>query len=315
MECAPLRMPLTMYRGKQHNAKIWRPDLESLERQMSLRIKGQPENLSRLSATIIRRETEAIPQRGPRGKFFFAGPTGTGKTFTAHSIAELLFGSGHFIVFDCSEFKTLESVATLLGDRSGDDGRFGAAYARVPAGCWLFDEIEKAHKEFVDLFLQMVGDSRVTLASGRTIDLCGIYIFVTSNLGSARILGRDHLPFASIERHVIHHVQKHLRPELLGRFGRPYVFHPLSREAQTEIAEERLAQLMEWEQDHGRTITCDQAVVTFLVQRGFSSRFGARPLLETIEEFVGNAVARNLLSGGSGSGQLVVNEGQLSLVP
>ncbi|PWU19882.1 MAG: hypothetical protein C5B50_05480 [Verrucomicrobia bacterium] len=294
--------------------KLWRPDLGAIPARLGDRIKGQPEILCRLAETIIRRETDAIPQRGPRGKFFFPGPTGTGKTFTAQTVADLLFGPGHLIIFDCSEYKTVESLAALLGDRNGDQGRFAGAYERVPAGCWLFDEIEKAHKEFVDLFLQMVGDGRVTQANGRTIDLCGIYIFVTSNLGSAQILGRQHLPFASLERHVVHHVQKHLRPELLGRFGRPYVFRPLSREAQSEIAIQKLEQLVDWQRAQGRTISYDPMVVTFLMQRGFSSRLGARPLLDVIEEFVGNAVAQNLLTGGSGNGRLLVRDGHLELV-
>jgi ATP-dependent Clp protease ATP-binding subunit ClpC len=298
----------------RRRANLPRPELANLLSDLSQRIKGQPEVLARLAASIIRRETEAIPQRGPRGKFFFPGPTGTGKTFTAQTIADLLFGPGHLVIFDCSEFKTMESVASLLGNRSGDPGRLATAYAKVPAGIFLFDEIEKAHREFTDLFLQMVGDGRITSASGQTIDLFGIYIFVTSNLGSAQILGRQHLPFSSLERHVVHHVQKHLRPELLGRFGHPYVFRPLSREAQREIAVSKLNRLLEWHRDKGRSMTYEPIVVNFLVQRGFSSRLGARPLLDAIEEYVGNAVAANLLSGRSDSGRLVVTEGRLELM-
>jgi len=295
-------------------AKLWRPDLGSLSHQLRLRVKGQPEVVSRLSAALIRRETGSVPQRGPRGKFFFAGPTGTGKTFTAQGVAEILFGHGHLVIFDCSEFKTIGSVASLLGDRNGDQGRFGAAYSKVPAGVYLFDEIEKGHLEFVDLFLQMAGDGRVTLANGQTIDLSGIYLFVTSNLGSAEILGRQHLPFASLERHVVRRVQQHLRPELLGRFGRPFVFRALNRETQTEIALQKLEHLIEWQSERGRHITCDPEVVAFLMHRGFSNRLGARPLLDVIEEFVGNAMAENLLPGGPGSGRLVVCGDHLKLI-
>src|SRR5215831_9495095 len=115
--------------------KLDRPDLGYLCEELTERIKGQPEVISRLAATILRRETEAVPQRGLRGKFFFAGPTGTGKTFTEQCVADLLFGAGHSKTFDCSEFKTLESLTSLLGDRNGDPGRFGQAYEQVPAGC------------------------------------------------------------------------------------------------------------------------------------------------------------------------------------
>jgi ATP-dependent Clp protease ATP-binding subunit ClpA len=299
---------------KSTRAKLWRPELASLHSDLGQRIKGQPEVLARLAAAIIRRETEAVPSRGSRGNFFFPGPTGTGKTFTVQTVADLLFGPGHLVIFDCSEFKTVEGVTALLGNRTGDAGRFAAAYAQVPAGVYLFDEIEKAHPEFVDLFLQMAGDGRITSASGQTMDLSGIYLFVTSNLGSAQILGREHLPFSTLERHVIHHVQKHLRPELLGRFGHPYVFRPLTREAQREIAAAKLARLIEWQKGKGRKISCEQAVIDFLVQRGFSSRLGARPLLDAIEEHVGNAVASSLLSGGTGEGRLIVRDGRLDLL-
>src|SRR5580658_8409045 len=196
-----------MQPNKNLRSKLWRPDLGSLHEKLSQRIKGQPEVLSRLAPALIRRETDSVPQQGPRDAFFLAGPTGTGKTFAVETVADLVFGAGHFAVFDCSEFKTIESVAGLMGDRDGDPGRFAETYARVPAGVWLFDEIEKAHKPIVDLFLQIVWEGRVTPASGKTIDLCGIYIFVTSNLGSAEILGRQHLPFASLERYVVRRVE------------------------------------------------------------------------------------------------------------
>lgn len=111
---------------------------------------------------------------------------------------------------------------------------------------WLLDEIEKAHPEFVHLLLQMTDAGRLTLANGETLDLSRIYIVVTSNLGSAEILGREHLPFASLEKHVVRCIRRHLRPELLARFGKPYVFRPLPREIQAEIAAEHLTELMRW---------------------------------------------------------------------
>jgi ATP-dependent Clp protease ATP-binding subunit ClpA len=105
-----------------------------------------------------------------------------------------------------------------------------------------------------------------------------------------------------------------MRPELLGKFGYPYVFRPLGREAQREIAVAKLEQLIEWQKEKGRLIAYEPMTVNFLVQRGFSSRLGARPLLDAIEEYVGNAVAQNLLAGGSGGGHLMVRHGQLELV-
>jgi len=291
-------------------------ELGRLQEQLARRIQGQPEVGRRLTEALIRRELETVPQRGPRDAFFFAGPTGVGKSETVQVVAEILFGPGHLQIFDCSEFKTLEIVSSLLGSPSGDPGRFRSAYERVPRGAWLFDEVEKSHPDFVHYFLQMADFGRLTQANGDTLDLSGIYLFMTSNLGSAEILGREHLPFSSLERHVIRAVERHLRPELLGRFDRPYVFRPLGRETQRAIATQYLDELVTWElRQHGRRIVCDAGVLECLIQRGFSPRLGARPLLRVVRELVGNAIAQNLLAGGNGSGQLLVSGDRLRLIP
>jgi ATP-dependent Clp protease ATP-binding subunit ClpA len=290
-------------------------ELLQLYDQLSARVRGQPEVHKRLCEFLVRRELEAVPQRGPRGLFFFAGPTGVGKTETARCIADVLFGPGRLAFFDCSGIKTLEGVMSLIGNSNGDRGRFGAAHSQVPRGVWIFDEIEKGHSELAHLFLQLADTGQLMLASGEKLDLGGIYVLVTSNLGSAEILGRRHLPFATLERHVVRCVQRHLRPELLGRFGRPYVFRPLGREIQTEIAGQHLLRVIRWQSEaKGRHITFDQTVVSLLVQRGFSDRLGARPLLEILDELVGNAVVEDLASGGGGNGRLVVSGDRLQLI-
>jgi ATP-dependent Clp protease ATP-binding subunit ClpA len=293
-----------------------RPAWALLHPHLTARIRGQPEVLTRLAAAVLRSELAAVPRRGSRGCFFFAGPTGVGKTATALALADFAFGPHRLVRFDCSEFKTLDSVTSLLGDRGQDCGRFGQAYARVPKGIWLFDEIEKAHPEFVHLFLQMTDAGRLTLANGETLDLGELYLIVTSNLGSTEILGREHLPFTSLERHVVRSIQRHLRPELLGRFGAPFVFRPLARAVQAEIAQFHLRALLDWqEQQHGRRIVADDAIVRFLLQVGFSPRLGARPLLDTLREQVGNAIVASLLAGGNGSGRLAVAGNGLQLLP
>lgn len=286
-----------------------------LDPQLTASIKGQSEILHRLSAAVQRCELDAVPRRGCRDRFFFAGPTGVGKTETALVLSELVFGDGYFVRFDCSEFKTLEGITALLGDRQKDRGRFGQAYAQVSEGVWLFDEVEKAHPDFVHLFLQMTDAGRITLANGQTLDLSRIYIIVTSNLGSAEILGRDKLPFTTLERHVVQIIQRHLRPELLARFGVPYVFRPLTRAIQAEISELHLRRLLDWQaENHSRDITADVAIVQFLVQRGFSAKLGARPLLAMLREMVGNAIVENLLAGGNGSGRLIIEADRLKLI-
>jgi ATP-dependent Clp protease ATP-binding subunit ClpA len=288
------------------NTQPFQPDLARLHANLTARIRGQPQVLSRLVEALLRRELDAVPQRGARGAFFFAGPTGVGKTETVLTVAELLFGPGRLVRFDCSEFKTLEAMAVLLGNRTGDRGRFGQAHSQCPEGVWLFDEIEKSHPEFVHLFLQMTDTGRITLANGETLDLSRLYLFVTSNLGSAEIQRRPNLPFASLERHVIWCVQRRLQPELLNRFGRPFVFRPLDRAAKDEILAQQLAGFLDYQLRKGRPTVVDDPVLRFLQQRGFSEQDGARPLARLIEELAGNAVVRELLAGRSGAGKLTV---------
>ncbi len=163
----------------------------------------------------------------------------------------------------------------------------------------------------VQLFLQMADKGHVTLASGETLDLSRIYLILTDNLGSAEIIGREHLTFTSLERNVVRAIEQFLRPELLARFGRPFVFRPFSRKVQAEIAGLRLADILLWQQSKGRVISADSEVLSFLIHRGFSRRFEARPLVAFIEESVGNAIKDSLLSGGSGC--LVVAGDQLRL--
>ena len=293
----------------------FQPDLRRLHENLSRRIRGQPEIIGRLVRKLLRRELNAVPQRGSRGNFILVGPTGTGKTELALAVSELLFGPGGLARLDCSEVKTVESVMALLGDRDSGRGRFAQLHAEVPAGVWLVDEIEKSHPEFAQLFLQMTATGRITLANGAALDLRRIYIFVTSNLGGAEILGREHLPFVTLEKYVTRCVRRHLRPELVARFGAPLVFRPLNRGVQTEIAATKLDELIDWNRQQGREISCEDGVVRLLVQRGFSPELGARPLLDTIEELAGDAIVEQLLAGGHGHGRLATNGTLLRLKP
>jgi ATP-dependent Clp protease ATP-binding subunit ClpA len=289
-------------------------NLLSLRSELARRVRAQDQVVHRLANTVERRETEVVPQRGARGAFIFAGPTGVGKTLLATTLADTVFGAGRLVRIDCSELKTKESYQGLFGDRASDVGRIGQAYQDVPIGVWLFDEIEKAHPELIHLFLQAADSARLTLASGQTLDCRGLYFILTTNLGSAEIVGREHLPFASLERHIGRAIQQWLRPELRGRFSRPFVFRPLDRAAQREIAALYVAEHLAWNLARGRKIELDPEVIPFLVCRGYSRELGARPLLQMIDELVGNPLKDDLIAGGPASGRLIVSGDALTLV-
>ncbi len=288
--------------------------LDLLKHELHQHVRGQSEALNRLWEEVDMRESGTIPQHGPRACYFFAGPTGVGKTKSAEILAKTLVGPECFLRIDCSEYKTLESLTLLLGDQAGNRGRLGRFYDAAPEAVWLWDEIEKGHPELVQLFLQMADKGRLTLACGETLDLSGTYLILTSNLGSAEIIGREHLPFTSLERHVVGAIQKFLRPELLARFGKPFVFRPLGLEIQAEIAEHRLAALLAWHKTEGRTVEEGPEVLAFMIYRGFSKLLGARPLVDFIEKSVGAAVRDHQRAGGTGNGRLTVVENRLTLV-
>ena len=280
--------------------------LKSLGPELKRRILGQSEVLDRLTAAVLRRETGAVPQLGRERCLVFAGPTGVGKTETAKNVAELIFGESSFHRFDCGEFRTVESVAALLGNRAGDRGRFGDAFSAVPKGVWLFDELEKANPEFLPLLMAMTDAARLTLASGETLELSQLYLIATTNLGSAEIIGRHHLPLATLEKHVVRRIQRHFRPELLARFLPPFVFRPLGPDGPPRIVVLHLGICLAWHAAQGRHIEAGMDVVQFLCHAGFSRELGARPLVDAIYQHVGDAVVRSRLAGRSGSGRLVV---------
>lgn len=287
--------------------------LKLLGSELRKRICGQSHATDRLTAAVLRRETRSVPPLARERCLIFAGPTGVGKTETAKALASLVFCEGAFQRFDCGEFRTVDRVASLLGNRTGDRGFLGDAFSATPRGVWLFDELEKANPEFLPLLMAMTDAGRLTLANGETLDLSQLYLIATTNQGSAEILGRRRLPFATLENHVIRSIHRHFRPELVARFLPPFVFRPLDPETKVRIVSLHLGRFLEWHARQGCRIEAGPSVLQFLVQAGYSSRLGARPLVDAIHQYVGDALVSSRLAGHSGSGQLVVVGDRLHL--
>lgn len=289
--------------------------LKSLGPELKRRICGQADVLDRIAAAAVRREMGAVPALGRERCMVFAGPTGVGKTETAKNLAQLVFGEGAFYRFDCGEFRTVEAVSNLLGDRHGDRGRFGEALTTVPKGVWLFDELEKANPEFLPLLMAMTDAGRLTLANGETLDLQPLYLIATTNLGSAEIVGRQNLSFVTLEKHVLRCIQRHFRPELVARFLPAFVFWPLNPDSMRRIVLLHLKDCLAWHATQGRLLTAGSEVVDFLCVVGFSSKLGARPLVDAIYQHIGDAVVRNRMSGRPESGRMVVVGNHLEIRP
>jgi ATP-dependent Clp protease ATP-binding subunit ClpB len=285
-----------------------RSKLLELEKILSQRIRGQTHVISRVVSVLKRGELGLTKPTRPRGSFMFLGPTGVGKTEITLTFTEFIFGADKLSRFDMSEYQTQESLGVLLGARLGERGTLGMAYDKSPCGTLLFDEIEKAHPRILDVFLQILDAARVTMASGDTLDFSRHYIVLTSNIGAAEILHVQHSTQATMERHVLTRAQQSLRPEIFARITEKLVFNRLTYDDQLEIARLLLVSELKFMQNKGYKLEPTDAVLPFLVRRGYHPRLGARPMPDAVEKLLGDAVAEFLLSGKETCGSLDVSE-------
>ena len=290
--------------------------LRQLEAYLSDRIRGQDHVIPRVVSALHRGELGLTTPNRPRGSFLFLGPTGVGKTELSLAFTDYLLGKDKLFRFDMSEYQTQESLGVLLGGRIGEIGLLGMAVARSATGTLLFDEIEKAHPRVLDVFLQVLDAARVTMASGETLDLGRFYIVFTSNIAAAEIINLQHSSFATMERHVLAKAQRSLRPELYARITEKLVFNRLNYDVQMEIARLHIARELSFLRDKGFELALGHSVISFLMQRGFHPRLGARPLRDTVEKHLRGAVANAMLGGvGLCARELVVCDNELILQP
>lgn len=291
--------------GNQHVSALMER-LRGLRPHLQAKIRGQDHVLDRVCSVLTRGELGMAHPRRPRGSFLFVGPTGVGKTETTKTFSHYLFDDAEPIRFDMSEYQNQVSVERLLGENRDDRGLLGRAMRGVARGVLLFDEVEKAHPLVLDLFLQILEDARVTLATGESLDLTGCYPSFTSNIGSEETMRMESAPFASVERTVMMRLRERLRPELLGRITEIVVFARLDFQTQRLICEDlidkeraRLAAL-------GHEIEVGPEATEFLVRAGYHRALGARPMRGAVERFLQDAVTESLLDCGQGNGTITV---------
>ena len=270
--------------------------LRHLEAHLCEQIRGQDYVISRLVPVLHRGELSLVTPARPRGSFLFLGPTGVGKTELTLTFTRYLFGDEKLFRFDMSEYQTQESLGLLLGGKLGDVGQLGFVVAKSLTGTLLFDEIEKAHPRVLDVFLQILDAARVTMANGETLDLSGFYIVFTSNLGGADILNLQHSSFATMERHVLARAQQFLRPELFARITEKLVFDHLSYDVQLAIAKLHIERELAFLRGKGFNVIADKSIISFIIQRGFHPRLGARPLRDAIEKHLRGAIVEATLA-------------------
>ena len=291
-----------------------RAKLQELNAILPCEIRGQFQALERIISALKRGELGLSKPGRPRGSFLFLGPTGVGKTETAVVFTNHLFGCGKLFRFDMSEFQNQEALALLLGGKLGERGFLGAVRETANEGTLLFDEIEKSHPRIMDIFLQLLDAARITIATGEPLDFSEFYIVMTTNIGSAELMTLQHSSEATLERHVLTRAQQSLRPEVFARISEKLVFHRLSYEHQLEIAQKLLSREVEFLAGRGHILRLDDAVLPFLVRKGFHPKLGARPMRDAVEKLVGDAVAECLLAGCQAEGRLAVDQQRDCLV-
>lgn len=280
--------------------------LKHLEAHLRHNIRGQDQVIPRVCSVLKRGELGLAHPSRPRGSFLLVGPTGVGKTEITTCFSEFLFGTDHLHRFDMSEFQNQSSVGLLLGQTVTEIGMLGRALSKNNRGTILFDEMEKAHPLVLDLFLQILDAGRITLATGETKNLNDYYVVFTSNIGSGEAMRMENSAFATIERTVLRRVDQTLRPELVARINEKIVFTRLKFEIQREICElmanrelERLAML-------GYKLTLRPEALEFLIREGYHRTLGARPMRNTVERFIQDALVEDLARDNIESGCLVL---------
>ena len=271
--------------------------LKGLDGHLAGEIIGQANVLPDVVAALLDGELGLSDPRRPKGSFLFLGPTGVGKTQLTLAFTEYLFGEGHLIRLDMSEFQNQESVGILLGSSETETGLLAKRIEGVGGcGTLLFDEIEKAHPRVLDLLLQILDAARITMADGRTYDLKEFYVVCTSNIAGRAVLEARHSVRATLVRFVEAQAQARLRPEIFARFQVAAVFDRLEYQEQLQIARHLLErEITEQRARTGVVIDYASEFVTHLTGEGFHPRLGARPLRTCIERNVRAALRANLL--------------------
>ena len=270
--------------------------LLALEDNMKKRVMGQDKAIKLVSDAILKSRAGIKDPNRPIASFMFLGPTGVGKTEIARTLAyELFDDEAHMIRIDMSEYMEKFSVSRLIGSPPGyvgyeEGGQLTEAVRRNPYSIVLFDEIEKAHPEVLNLLLQVLDDGRITDSNGRTVDFKNTIIIMTSNLGSEHILNGD-------ASKVMDDVRSYFRPEFINRIDEIIIFDPLSKEAINSILDKILTEIEGRLSDVRIKITISDKARHQLIEDGYDVNYGARPLKRLVSRTIETLLARMIIEG------------------
>jgi len=281
--------------------------LLKMEERLHNRVVGQEEAITAVANAIRRARAGLQDPNRPLGSFIFLGPTGVGKTELARALAEFLFDDEHAMIrIDMSEYQEKHTVSRLIGAPPGyvgyeESGQLTEAVRRRPYSVVLFDEIEKAHPEVLNVMLQLLDDGRLTDGKGRTVDFKNTVVIMTSNVGSHFIAERVGSGATELDegtrRQVTETLRAHFRPEFLNRVDEIIIFHALSREEMRQIIDIQLRGLMKRLEDRKIRVELTGRAKDLLIAEGYDPTYGARPLKRTIQRRILDPLAMRVLQG------------------
>ena len=270
--------------------------LLALEDNMRKRVMGQDEALKIVSDAILKSRSGIKDPNKPIASFMFLGPTGVGKTEIARTLAyELFDDESHMVRIDMSEYMEKFSVSRLIGSPPGyvgyeEGGQLTEAVRRNPYSIVLFDEIEKAHPEVLNLLLQILDDGRITDSNGRTVDFKNTIIIMTSNLGSEYVLEDQ-------KELVMNEVKNHFRPEFVNRIDEIVIFNALSKEAIDKILDKIIAEIENRLKNIDLHIELTKNAREEFIEKGYDVNFGARPLKRLVGRTLEVDLSKLLIEG------------------
>ncbi len=287
--------------------------LLKMDEELRGRVIGQDEAVIAISKALRRSRADLKDPRRPIGSFLFLGPTGVGKTYLARNLAEFMFGDADALIqIDMSEYMEKFTSSRLIGSPPGyvgyeEGGQLSEAVRRRPYSVVLFDEVEKAHPDVMNLLLQILEEGTITDSLGRKIDFRNTIIIMTSNVGAASIkrqtslgfgaMTEDEADFEGMKGKILEEAKKHFRPEFLNRLDDLVVFHMLEKKDLNQIVDLEVNKLVKRLAEKEIALTLTAEARDFLSEKGFDPSYGARPMRRAVERFLEDPLAEAVLRG------------------
>jgi len=300
-------VPLTRMEKKEATKLL------EMESELKNHVIGQDEAVKSISKALRRSRADLKDPRRPIGSFLFLGPTGVGKTYLARNLAEFMFGDSEALIqIDMSEYGEKFTSSRLIGSPPGyvghdEGGQLSEQVRRRPYSVVLFDEIEKAHPDIMNLMLQILEEGMITDSQGRKIDFRNTIIIITSNVGASTIKRQTSLGFGAIgsaedgadyesmREKILTESKGYFKPEFLNRLDELCVFHLLEKKDLRSIVDLEIGKLKARLAEKGIGITLNDTARDFIIEKGYDADYGARPMRRAVERYLEDPLADSIL--------------------